>query len=111
MLEKIKKLLQGHKKAYPDAKIVAVTTTRYYHIPEGTSTPVPELLEEWFKKTPISQSHAFRDQSLLIEVFEDNAKIIDAADINLDLCDLIGACKAGDYRCKKGAFVCFKKET
>lgn len=110
MLEKIKKLLQSHKKVYPDAKIVAVTTTRYYQIPEGTSTPVPELLEEWFKKTPISQSHAFRDQSLLIELFENNATIIDV-DVDLDLCDLVGTCKSGDYRCKKGAFNCYKKET
>lgn len=109
MLEKIKKLLQGHKKAYPDAKIIAVTTTRYYQIPEGTSTPVPELLEEWFKKTPIHQTHAFRDQSLLVEHFNDNVKIIEPDQIGLDLCDLVGVCKAGDYRCKKGAFICFKE--
>lgn len=110
MLEKIKKILQSHKKAYPGAKIVAVTTTRYYQIPEGTSIPVPELLEEWFKKTPIHQTHAFRDQSLLLEHFNDS-KIIEPDDIDFNLCDLVGICKAGDYSCKKGAFCCFKKES
>jgi hypothetical protein len=111
MLERIKKLLQGHKRAYPNCTIVRVTTTRYYQIPEGTSTPVPELLKEWFKKTPVTQVHAFREHSLLIEHFEDNATVVEPDDIDLNLCALVHVCKSGDYHCKKGAFSCFRKES
>ena len=71
--EKIKNILDTHQKK-TGCKIVKVTTTRWYEIPVGTSTPDSEIIDEWFKKTPISRSHAFRDRSLLIECFNDDVE-------------------------------------
>jgi hypothetical protein len=74
-LETIKKILQYHKLMNKGVKIIKVTTTRYYQIPEGTSLETNELLKEWFKDFPVDRRHAFRDSSLLIEHFNDDAKI------------------------------------
>jgi hypothetical protein len=71
----IKKTLENHLTSHPGSKLVKVTTTRWYEIPAGTSTPDGELLKEWFDTTPISRSHAFRDGSLLLEIFNDDATI------------------------------------
>jgi hypothetical protein len=76
-MEKVKEILKDHADKYPGVKFVKITTTRWYEIPANSSTPPEELLEEWFKKFSISRTHAFRDGSLLIEHFNDDAKIID----------------------------------
>jgi len=74
MNDKIKKILEYHKEQHPGVKFIKVTTTRWYEIPAGTSNE-SELLEEWFKEFPASKGHAFRDGSLLLEHFNDDAKI------------------------------------
>jgi hypothetical protein len=56
-------------------KIIKVTTTIYYQIPKGTSLETNELLKEWFKDFSVDRRHAFRDSYLLIEHFNDDAKI------------------------------------
>jgi hypothetical protein len=70
-------ILRGHKKRFSGSRFVKVTTTRWYEIPAGTSEDAEDLITEWFLDTPISRSHAFRDGSLLIEHFNDDAKIAD----------------------------------
>jgi hypothetical protein len=70
-----KEILKYHKEKFPGVKLVKVTTTRWYEIPVCTSTPAGEIVKEWFKESPIHKSHAFRDGSLLIEYFNDDAKI------------------------------------
>jgi len=77
MKEKIKTILDYHRTEHPGVKIVTVTLTRYYEIPAYASTPAEELLKEWFKEFSSTRPHAFRDQSLLIEHFNDDAKIIE----------------------------------
>lgn len=77
MNDQIEKILKFHQETNPGVTIVEVTTTRWYEIPVGSSTPINELLEEWFKNKPVSKSHAGRDGSLLVECFNDDAKIID----------------------------------
>ena len=74
--EKIKRILDFHKKKHPGVKLVKVTITRYYQIPAGTSTPAEDLLKEWFEEFSTTRTHAFRDGSLLIDHFNDDAKII-----------------------------------
>jgi hypothetical protein len=76
MNEKINNILICHKKNNPGCKIVKVTISRWYEIPPGTSTSDSEIIEEWFKKTPVSKCHAFRDNSLLIQCFNDDPTIV-----------------------------------
>ena len=70
-----KEILNYHVETHKGVKLVKVTTTRWYEIPEGTSTPDSEILTEWFANTSISRRHAFRDSSLLLEYFNNDAKI------------------------------------
>jgi hypothetical protein len=75
MKEQIKKILKFHQEK-TGCKLIKVTTTKYYQISAGTSTEPEVLIEEWFKKFPISRSHAGRDSSILVEHFNDDAEII-----------------------------------
>ena len=75
MKDKIKAILKEHVKK-TGAKIVKVTTTKYYEIPASPFKTPTELMDEWFKKFSISRSHAFRDASLLIEHFNEDCQII-----------------------------------
>lgn len=77
MNEKIKSILEFHKKKHPGVKLVKVTTTRWYEIPAGTSMSDDELLQDWFKNTPTTRSHAFRDGSLLVEYFNNDEKVLE----------------------------------
>lgn len=76
MLERVKEILKFHRGKFPGSKIVKVTTTRYYEIREGSSEKPEDLIEEWFSKYPVSRSHAYRDGSLLIEHFNNDAGVI-----------------------------------
>lgn len=76
MLDDIKKILKFHKKSNPGVTVVKVTTTRYYEIREGSSEKPEYLMEEWFKKYSPFRSHAYRDGSLLVEHFNDDAEIV-----------------------------------
>jgi len=75
MDDKIRKILESHLANNPGKKLVKVTTTRWYQI--GSSEDESRLLDEWFKKFSPSASHAYRDHSLLIEHFNDDAKVVD----------------------------------
>jgi len=72
-----KEILVHHKNTHPGVKIVKVTTTRYYEIPRHSGTDSAALMKEWFEDFAVTSSHAFRDGSLLIHDFNNDAKIID----------------------------------
>jgi uncharacterized protein YbaR (Trm112 family) len=82
--EKVEKLLEYHKSKNQGVRFLKITTTRWYEIPDGSITDEKsqhyfnneeELIDEWFKKNSIGHSHAFRDGSLLLQYFNDDAKI------------------------------------
>jgi hypothetical protein len=77
MNDKIKKILNYHREHCPGVTIVKVTTTKYYEIPAGSSIPTSELLKEWFEDNPTSKRHAFRDSSLLIDHWNNDAKVLE----------------------------------
>lgn len=72
MIERIKAILKFHREKNPGVKIIKVTTTRYYEIPSYSSTPVSDLLKEWFHDYPLERHHAFRESSLLIQHFNND---------------------------------------
>ena len=77
MEDKVKEILEFHTKNHPGTKIVEVTTTRWCEIPVGSYSSDSEIIDEWFNKTSINRSHAFRDGSLIIEKFNNDAKVLD----------------------------------
>jgi len=74
-LNKVKAALEFHKENNPGVKIIKVTTTRYYAIPKYAAKNSEEILKEWFEKYDATSSHAFRDGSLLIQHFNNDAII------------------------------------
>jgi hypothetical protein len=76
MTDRIRQILNAHVTKHPGTKIIKVTSTHYYGIPGYSSEDPKDLIEEWFSKYPISRSHAYRDGSLLISHFNEDASII-----------------------------------
>jgi len=73
---RVQKILDSHRERNSGVTIVKITTTRYYEIPKHSSTNKEALMNEWFEDFSPSSSHAFRDGSLLIEHFNDDAEIV-----------------------------------
>lgn len=77
--EHIKEILQYHSHKHPTTTIVKVIVERWYEIPVNYSR-TEELLKEWFQDFSPSSSHAFRDDSLLIQKFGE-VKILSKSEI------------------------------
>ena len=76
MTENIRQILNAHVAKYPGTRIVKVTSTHYYEVPGGSSEDPQDLIHEWFPTFSISRGHAYRDGSLLISHFNDDARVI-----------------------------------
>jgi len=79
--QRIKNILDYHVQKNPGVRLVKVTTTRWYEIPAGSSGRPDDLLQEWFCTCSATKRHAFRDDSLLLEYFNDDQKITDTDEV------------------------------
>lgn len=75
MNKEIEEILKEHKKINPTVELVKVTITRWYEIPKYSLESNPDILKEWFQEFSINRSHAFRDNSVLLQYFNNDEKI------------------------------------